>query len=171
MTVQSADESLSPQVPKDGIDPRGPRFGAAITATLLLFVILLAMPGASRPPVEPWERATQPAFLLLTGIVVLFSWGAAAGVARHPYGVLFGRVIRPRLAPPAEREDPRPPRFAQLIGLIVTGLGLVLALAGVPFALVTGAALAFVAAFLNSVFGLCIGCQLYLLLVRSRVLT
>jgi hypothetical protein len=32
------------------------------------------------------------------------------------------------------------------------------------------AALAFIAAFLNSVFGYCLGCQIYLLLVRLRVL-
>jgi hypothetical protein len=172
MTAQSAAESLSPTVPKDGIDPRGPRFGAAITAMLLLLVIFLALPAAPHhPDGDLLQRAAQPVSLLLAGIVALFAWGAAAGVARHPYGLLFRRVIRPRLAPPTELEDPRPPRFAQLIGLIVTGLGLGLALSGVPFALAAAAALAFVAAFLNSVFGLCIGCQLYLLLIRSRIVS
>ena len=38
-------------------------------------------------------------------------------------------------------------------------------LAGLPIA----AALAFVAAFLNAVFGLCLGCQLYLLLQRAGI--
>ena len=43
-------------------------------------------------------------------------------------------------------------------------------LLGVPYALVVAAAAAFVAAFLNSVFGYCLGCQIYLLLVRAGVL-
>ena len=84
--------------------------------------------------------------------------------------LLFRRSIRPRLAPPAEREDPAPPTFAQGVGLVVTGLGLVLHLVGVPYALPVAAALAFVAAFLNSVFGYCLGCQIYLLLVRAGVI-
>jgi hypothetical protein len=77
-------------------------------------------------------------------------------------------LIRPRLAPPAELEDPAPPRFAQTIGLVVTGLGLILAAAGVGGAVEVAAALALVAAFLNSVFGLCLGCELYLVLARLR---
>ena len=32
------------------------------------------------------------------------------------------------------------------------------------------AALAFIAAFLNAAFGYCLGCQIYLLLVRARVI-
>jgi hypothetical protein len=37
----------------------------------------------------------------------------------------------------------------------------------VPYGPEKAAAAAFVAAFLNSVFGYCIGCQMYLLLVRA----
>ena len=48
-------------------------------------------------------------------------------------------------------------------------IGLVLHLVGVPWALPIAAAAAFVAAFLNAVFGLCLGCQLYLLLQRSGI--
>jgi hypothetical protein len=40
----------------------------------------------------------------------------------------------------------------------------------VPYAIVIFASLAFVAAFLNSVFAFCLGCQIYLLLVRARIL-
>jgi hypothetical protein len=49
-------------------------------------------------------------------------------------------------------------------------VGLVLFVSGVPLALPIAAALAFAAAFLNSVFGYCLGCQLYLLLVRARLI-
>lgn len=145
--------------PSKGIDPRGPRFGATITATLLLITVFLALIGAP-----------TAATILLTLIVALFAWGAFAGIARHPYGAIFKAFVRPKLAPPTELEDPRPPTFAQLVGLIVTGVGLLLALLGVPAAVPIAAAFAFVAAFLNAAFGYCLGCQIYLLLVRARII-
>jgi hypothetical protein len=46
-------------------------------------------------------------------------------------------------------------------------IGVLLHLAGVPWALPIVAAAAFLAAFLNAAFGLCLGCQLYLLLQRA----
>ncbi len=142
-----------------GIDPRSPRFGAAITAVLLLVVIFLNLAGAA--------LASTIVFSL---IVALFAWGAFAGIRRHPYGAIFRSLIRPRLKPPTELEDPTPPTFAQGVGLVITGLGLVLHLVGVPYALVVAASAAFIAAFLNSVFAYCLGCQIYLLLVRLGVL-
>lgn len=145
--------------PSKGIDPRGPRFGATITATLLLITVFLALIGAQ-----------TAATILLTLIVALFAWGAFAGIGRHPYGAIFKAFVRPKLAPPTELEDPRPPTFAQLVGLIVTGVGLLLALLGVPAAVPIAAAFAFVAAFLNAAFGYCLGCQIYLLLVRARII-
>lgn len=151
-----------------GIDPRGPRFGAAITAVLLLVVILL---GLTEPlGADLAARALQPSVLLLTVLVALFAWGAFAGIQKHPYGLLFRRLIAPRLAPPTEREHPAPPTFAQLVGLLVTATGLVLHLVGVPAALVVAAAAAFVAAFLNAAFAYCLGCQLYVLLARLGIL-
>jgi hypothetical protein len=164
----TATASAAPAKPAAGIDPRGPRFGAAITAVLLLVTIGLALPAGA--PADLAARILQPAFLLLLAITALFAWGAFAGIARHPYGLLFRTLVRPRLAPPAELEDPAPPTFAQGIGFAVTLAGLVLHLAGVPYAIVVAGSLAFVAAFLNSVFAYCIGCQLYLLLVRAGVI-
>jgi hypothetical protein len=53
--------------------------------------------------------------------------------------------------------------------LLVAGLGVIVALAGGGAAAVVGfGALALIAAFLNAVFGLCLGCHLYLLLLRAR---
>ncbi|GAA2457815.1 DUF4395 domain-containing protein [Agromyces soli] len=141
------------------IDPRGPRFSAAITAALLLVDVVLGLAGA--------ELA---AWLLLAALALLFAWGAIAGVARHPFGVLYRRLVRPRLAPPAELEDPRPPAFAQGVGLLVAGAGVVLGAVGLPLAVPIAAAAAFLAAFLNAAFGFCLGCQLYLLLIRARVI-
>ena len=141
------------------IDPRAPRFGAGITAVLLLVVIGLAL-GTTGP-------ATT---ILIAALTALFGYAAVAGIQRHPYGLFFKRVVRPRLAPPTELEDPTPPTFAQGVGFVITAVGLVLSLLGVPYALVIAASLAFIAAFLNSVFGFCLGCQIYLLLVRAGVL-
>ncbi len=141
------------------VDPRGPRFGAGITALLLLVVLYLGLIGA-----------VLPSAVILTAIAGLFAWGAFAGIGRHPYGVLFRRFVRPRIAPPREWENEAPPTFAQGVGLVVTGAGLLLGAVGLPSAIPVAAGLAFVAAFLNSVFGYCLGCQIYLLLVRARLI-
>ncbi len=151
-----------------GIDPRGPRFGATITSVLLLIVVLL---GLTEPfGTDLVARALQPSALLLTVLVALFAWGAFAGIQKHPYGAVYRRLIAPRLAPPTEREHPAPPTFAQLVGLIVTATGLVLHLVGLPGALVVAASAAFIAAFLNAAFAYCLGCQLYVLLVRAGII-
>ena len=153
--------SAQPETP--GIDPRGPRFGAGVTAVLLLVDVFLGTlgVGASGPRIA--------ALVLLAAIAAVFAWGTFAGIRRHPYGAVFRVLIRPRLRPPAELEDPAPPTFAQGVGLLVTVVGVVVGLL-VPAAVPIAAALAFVAAFLNAVFGLCLGCQLYLLLVRIGVI-
>ena len=159
--------TLAAKPGQKGIDPRGPRFSAGITAVLLLVVIALALPTAAAPGSA---RYTEPAFLLFVVLGALFAWGAFAGVARHPYGWLFRKLVRPRLAAPTELEDPAPPTFAQGVGFFVSVIGIALHLAGVPYGLVAAASAAFIAAFLNSVFAYCLGCQIYLLLVRSGVL-
>lgn len=141
-----------------GIDPRGPRFAAWITSVLLLVATVL---GLARIPL--------PAFLLTLVIALLFLWGVLSP-RTLPWSVLFRTLVRPRLSAPSELEDPRPPRFAQGIGLLVVTIGLLLHLIGVPWALPIATAMAFVAAFLNAAFGLCLGCRLYLLLQRAGVL-
>jgi hypothetical protein len=136
------------------LDPRGPRFGAAVT-TVVLAVVLLTVGG----PV---------AAVLLTGQLVVFGLGAFVGPSAQPYGLLYRRLVRPRLAPPTELEDAAPPRFAQLVGFAFAAValaGLVLGAVAVAYVAV-GAALA--AAFLNAAFDYCLGCEIYLLAVRVR---
>jgi Domain of unknown function (DUF4395) len=152
----------------NGIDPRGSRFGAAITAVLLFIVVGLGL--ATPLGATLAERATEPAFVLFAVVTAIFAWGAFAGVKRHPYGVIFRKFIRPRLAAPKDLEDPTPATFAQGVGFVISIIGVVLHLIGVPYALVIAASAAFVAAFLNSVFAYCLGCQIYLLLVRAGIL-
>ena len=86
-----------------------------------------------------------------------------------PWSSGYRTYVQPRRSPPTELEDPRPPRFAQGVGLFVSVVGLLLHLVGVPWALPIAAGIAFVAAFLNAVFGLCLGCQLYLVLQRVGI--
>jgi len=136
---------------------------------LLLVAVFLGLTGLSTSgdlaTATVAERFLDPGFLLLLVIALLFLW-AVAWPRTAPWGVLYRKLVAPRLGKPSELEDPRPPRFAQGVGLFVVGVGLVLHLFGVPWALPIAAALAFVAAFLNAACGLCLGCQLYLLLQR-----
>ena len=142
------------------IDPRGPRFGAAITSTLLAISLFLLLDSST--------------FSLGAGVFTIvtlsFAIGAAFGLSTHPYGLIFKKFVRPGLAAPKELEDATPPRFAQAVGLFVALIGWVLQLAGVDygFAFATGAA--FIAAFLNAAFNYCLGCQIFLGLKRLKVI-
>lgn len=150
------------------IDPRGPRFGAGITAVLLLVTIALGLQAPASGSLA--TRVAEPAFVLLALLTLLFAWGAFAGIARHPYGLVFKALVRPRLGAPEFMEAAAPPTFAQLIGFLVSLTGIVVHLVGVPWGLVGAASVAFVAAFLNAVFGLCLGCEMYALLVRAKLI-
>ena len=127
-----------PSLP-NSIDPRSPRFGAGITAVLLLVAIALSL--ADRSTGTLGQQAITPGFILFVAISALFAWGAGAGVQRHPYGALFRVLVRPRLDPPREFEDAAAPTFAQGVGFAITLAGIILELAGVPFALVVAAIL------------------------------
>ena len=167
-TKSTTKRTLGAKPGQAGIDPRSPRFGAGITGVLLLIVIALGL--VARQSDTVLGQFLQPGAILLTAISLLFAWGAFAGVQRHPYGRVYRALIRPRLAPPSELEDPTPPTFAQGVGFVITLVGLVLHVAGVPFALEVAAGFAFIASFLNSVFAYCLGCQIYLLFVRAGLL-
>ena len=134
------------------IDPRGPRTAAWLTGVVLAAVLNLPQPAAT---------------LLLTGQAVVFAVGAVRGVQHTPYAWLFRTLVRPRLAPPRDLEDPAPPRFAQGVGLLFTVLGVAAFTAGASTLGLVATGLALVAALLNAVFGLCLGCEIYLLLRRA----
>ena len=93
------------------------------------------------------------------------------GPKLSPLGQLVTRVVTPRL-PLAARPVPGPPkRFAQGIGATFSVTAAVLALG---FGLTTAAyvvlGLLIVAATLESVFGLCIGCRAFAVLMRAGVI-
>jgi hypothetical protein len=140
----------------DLVDVRGPRFAAWVTTAVL--VLALAVSAASAPA----------AAVILAGQAVIFAIGAVGGPRRHPYGRIFAAVVAPRLGPVQDREPTPPLKFAQLVGLIFAVLGAAGFAAGAfPIGVIATAA-ALAAAFLNAAFGICLGCQLYPLVVRLR---
>ena len=132
------------------IDPRGPRFGAVITTVVLAVVLVTG---------SPWLLAAQ---------VAVFAVGALAGLRYAPYGLLYRRLVRPRLGPPRHTEAEAPPRFSQAMGMVIAGRGGRLPGRGRHGGRLVFTALALVAAFLNAAFDLCLGCQVYLLIQRNQ---
>jgi uncharacterized membrane protein YfcA len=132
------------------IDPRGPRFAALITSVVLAVVLVTG---------SVWLLAAQAA---------VFAVGAAFGLRYSPYGVLYRRLVRPRLGPPAELEPEAPPRFAQAVGLVFALAGVAGYAAGLTWLGAAATAAALAAAFLNAAFGICLGCQVYVLIQRIR---
>lgn len=83
MSEQTAKQSLQ-------VDPRGLRFAAGVTTVVLALTLVLN---------SPWPLAVQ---------AVVFAISVAFGVQASPYGLLFKRLIRPRLGPPRSwRTRPR----------------------------------------------------------------
>jgi hypothetical protein len=137
-----------------GIDPRAPRFGALITTAVFIAVLIV---GTGHPAAAAWLLAAQAA---------VFAAGTFFGLRRAPYGLIYRYLVRPRLAPPAELEAEAPPRFAQGIGLVFALAGIVGYGAGITALGVIATAFGLVAAFLNGAFGICLGCEMYLIIRR-----
>jgi Domain of unknown function (DUF4395) len=157
MSTLSPSRSTSTQPPSAGVDPRAQQFTAAVTAVVLAAVLLLA----------PSPLAVG----LLAVQAVLFANATLLGVRRTPHAWAFRRFLRPRLGPPAELEDPAPPRFAQAVGLTFSVVGLLGFLVGADVVGLVATGFALAAALLNAVFGFCLGCETYLLIQRLRPAT
>ena len=136
--------------PPHPIDPRGPRFNQAVLATALLAGFLF-----------DW-RPVVPLFA-----VVLFL-GAAFGPRYGPFLRLYADLVKPRLAPPAALEDPRPPRFSATVGVVVLALASAAFLAGSAGVGWGLALLVAVLAGLSATTGICVGCEIYLFAARRR---
>jgi hypothetical protein len=111
----------------------------------------------------------QPWLMVL--LAVQFALRVATGPRYEPLALLVTRVVTPAL-PFGDRPTPGPPkRFAQAIGLAVTTAAVVLAfgfgLEPLAYALI---ALLVVFATLEAVFGLCVGCRIFAVLMRRGVI-
>ena len=130
------------------VDPRGQRFAAALSAVVLVLVLITS---------SAWLLGAQ---------AVVFGIGAVFGLKYAPYGLIFRWLVRPRLGPPRELEDEAPPRFSQWVGLVISVIGVIGYATGLTLLGIVAAALALAAAFLNAAFGLCLGCEMYVMIRR-----
>ena len=130
------------------IDPRGPRVAALITTVVLAVVLITG---------SVWLLAFQ---------ALVFAVASVFGLRYSPYGLLYRRLIRPRLGPPSELEAEAPPRFAQGVGLVFALAGVAGYAANLVWLGRAATAAALVAAFLNGAFGFCLGCEMYLIIRR-----
>lgn len=140
----------APSTAPAGIDPRGPRTNQAVLALGLALGFVLGW----------WPVA--PLFAVILGL------GVAFGPPWNPVLVAYRHLLAPRLGPPTELEDPRPPRFAAAVGVGFLVAATVAFLLG---ASILGWVLALVVAALAALAattGLCIGCEMYLAAARLR---
>lgn len=131
------------------VDVRGPRFAAWVTTAVIVAALLAA-------------AGSPPAAAVIMGVqAIVFAIGAWRGPRQHPYGLIFSRLIAPRLGPVTEKEPVPPLKFAQLVGLLFAVVGVVGFASGIALLGLIATGLALVAAFLNAAFGICLGCQIY----------
>ena len=105
------------------VDPRGQRFNAALSAIVLVVVLITS---------SAWLLGAQ---------AVVFGIGAVFGLRYAPYGLIYRWLVRPRLGPPGELEDEAPPRFSQGVGLVISVIGVIGYAAGlIPLGMAAAAA-------------------------------
>jgi hypothetical protein len=154
MTSQHEPPTTASRV--DQVDVRGPRFAAWVTTAVLVATLLVA--GVS----------TSAAAVILGLQALVFAIGAIGGPRKHPYGLIFAKLIAPRLAPVSEKEPVPPLKFAQLVGFLFAIVGVAGFAGALPTLGLIATGFALVAAFLNAAFAICLGCQLYPLVARLR---
>ena len=131
--------------PAGKIDPRGHRFGAGLSALLLL---------------ASFATGWVPGVLLA---LLSIGTSAAFGLRYSIYGAIWRRIARTLRLPRVEPEHEYPPRFAQTLGSIALILSLVAFAVG---AATLGWLFALAVAGLQTllaVTGYCLGCRLYFL--------
>ncbi|KGA08762.1 MAG: hypothetical protein GM48_2495 [actinobacterium acIB-AMD-7] len=135
------------------IDARGPRYTAAITTVVLSAALV-----------------TESNLIIGFQFAVFLS-AVLFGLRRSVYGFIYCNLIQPRLSGPVPSENEAAPRFAQLIGALFAAIALLGGLTGNTTVFLIATSFALSAAFLNAVFGFCLGCKLhvfYLLIFKQR---
>ena len=136
--------------PSTVIDARGPRFSAAITSAVLATALATS---------NLWVIVVQ---------AIIFAIGAFRGPQFTPYALIFKNIVKPRLKSAVVTEDVRPPQFAQSVGLLFALVAIAGSISGVSGLFVVAVSFALAAAFLNAAFNFCLGCEMYVLLLRVR---
>lgn len=132
------------------IDGRGPRFGAVLTSVVLAAAL-----------------ATNNVWLIVFQAFV-FAVGAFKGPQFTPYAFIYKKFVKQRLKGDPVSEDVRPPQFAQSVGLLFALTAIAGAFSGIDIVFTVAVSFALAAAFLNAAFNFCLGCEIYLLLLRAR---
>jgi Domain of unknown function (DUF4395) len=136
------------------VDVRGPQFTAWVTTGVLVATLVTA------------AFSSIAAAAILGTQTIVFAIGAWRGPRQHPYGLIFSRLVAPRLGPVTEKEPVPPLKFAQLVGFVFAAVGVVGFASGIQLLGLIATGFALVAAFLNAAFGICLGCQIYPLVAR-----
>jgi hypothetical protein len=138
------------------VDVRGPRFAAWVTTVVIVATLLVS------------AVSYVGAAVILGLQAAVFAIGAWRGPRQHPYGLIFQRLVAPRLGPVTEKEPVPPLKFAQLVGFVFAVVGVIGFAGDAPLLGLIATGFALVAAFLNAAFGICLGCQIYPLVARLR---
>jgi hypothetical protein len=127
------------------IDPRGHRFGAGLSALILVIAFVAQVP-------------------LLVGVALLsIGTSAAFGLRFSIYGAIWRRIVKVFSLPPTTPEHEYPPRFAQTLGSVALSLSLVaFVLGAAPLGWLFALAVAGLQGVLAAT-GYCLGCRLYFL--------
>ena len=134
------------------IDARGPRFSAVLTTVVLAVALVTS---------NLWVVIAQ---------AIVFAIGAIKGPQFTPYAYIFRSIVKPRLKGAVITEDVRPPQFAQSVGFLFALVAISGSIANLDVVFVVAVSFALAAAFLNAAFNFCLGCELYLLLLRVRLI-
>ncbi len=131
-----------------------------VTVRLIAAVVLVV--GVVALVTQQWWLYAVLAvdFVLRTG------WGPSAS----PVARLVGRFVRPRVGTAARYTAGPPKRFAAAIGAVLTLAATVLWLLGATVPVVVIGLVMVVFPALEAVFGLCVGCQVFGLLMRLGVI-
>jgi hypothetical protein len=141
--------SADPYRDLDVIDARAPRANQTVVGLVSLAGVVTGQ----------WWLLTLVALQLALGLTLGRRWCLAC--------VAYFELIQPRLGE-GPLEDSRPPRFANLVGVIVLGAATLAYAGGVGL---LGAALGLLVAalaLLSATTGFCAGCQMYKLYTRLR---
>jgi len=127
------------------IDPRGHRFGAGVSALIIVGSFIL----------------NQPLGVALAFLSIAVS--GVFGLKYSIYGAIWRRIVKFAHLGKVEPEHEYPPRFAQVFGSVVLGVALIAFAVGLP---IVGWVLSGAVAALQTILattGYCLGCRLYFL--------
>lgn len=133
------------------VDPRQPRFGQAITGSVLLIGFVLGWPA------------------VLPVLALILAGASLGGPATNLYAHLFRLAKRTvKFGPPDELEEAAPPRFANTLGFAFLTAASIAYFAFDAHVLAwTLGLIVSVLALLAATTGLCVGCEFYVIARRA----